>query len=346
MLKVYTNTFFLKPEFRKQIFPILLDIHFLKNQKILKYYSIVEHIKDADIAMFPIEFSNALINFKPEVDQFISLAKKYTTPIWVYTGGDYAYSLEDKSIYNFRLGGFKSKLNKRSFILPSFINDPYDKNLNESFKPLPKSDYPKIGFVGHANNSFLKYISEYKNYLKINLARIRGKKNTDYQSFFPSSHQRFFCLERFKNNTKIISNFILRKKYRAGAKTQKETQETTKEFFQNLFENPYTFCMRGGGNFSVRFYETLATGRIPVVLDTDCLLPLDNNIDWHNHALIINYKDRENVDEILLEFHKNISKHKFIEIQNNNRLLWKNKLERISYFKQIHDIFMYENSGT
>lgn len=340
MIKIFTNKFFLKPQFRRQIFPILLDIHFLKNKDVLDIYSLVDDIKNADIAVFPIEFSNAILKHKFEVEKFLKESKKQRLPIWVYTGGDFGYTLSDDNIYNFRLGGFKSKLNSKTIIMPSFLPDPYSKILKQNFKTISKTEQPSIGFVGHANKSLLKFIAEYKGYLKNNLVKILKTKKRDYQSFFPSSHERYFCLMRFKKNQEINSNFILRKRYRAGAKTQEDRIRTTQEFYENIYQNQYTFCMRGGGNFSVRFYETLAVGRIPILLDTDCRLPLYENIDWKKHTLIVDYKDRKNIDEKILEYHKSISNDQFIKIQENNRLLWKEQLNRVSFFKQIHNIFI------
>ena len=43
---------------------------------------------------------------------------------------------------------------------------------------------------------------------------------------------------------------------------------------------PFILCCRGAGNWSIRFYETLCAGRIPVLLDTDVVLPKEDKIDW------------------------------------------------------------------
>ena len=74
----------------------------------------------------------------------------------------------------------------------------------------------------------------------------------------------------------LTTNYILRSKYRAGVSREKDPFHPSRlEFVNNILGSDYTVCMRGGGNFSVRFYETLSLGRIPVFIDTDCLLP------WH-----------------------------------------------------------------
>ena len=65
------------------------------------------------------------------------------------------------------------------------------------------------------------------------------------------------------------------------------------EFYENMVSSDYIVCVRGGGNFSVRLYETLAMGRIPIFINTDCLLPLNKSIDWKKHVVWI---EREDID--------------------------------------------------
>ena len=53
-----------------------------------------------------------------------------------------------------------------------------------------------------------------------------------------------------------------------------------KEYYQNIDNTDYTLCIRGTGNFSVQFYQTLALGRIPIFINTDCILPFEKEINW------------------------------------------------------------------
>ncbi len=343
MLKFYTEIDLIIEENRSYVFPLLFDLYFRKNSVLSKYYSVVNSIEKADIIVLPLEYSFSLLNYKQELKALISNAKNHKKPIWIYTGGDYGFTFNDEQVYNFRLGGFKSKLNSKTILLPSFINDPYLENIKEDFVALKKQELPKIGFVGHATTGLMKYFKEFKKYLEINLQRIFGNKFADYQPFYPSSIKRLKCLNQFKLDKNVDSNFILRGKYRAGVKTSEDRERTTKEFYQNIFESPYTFSMRGNGNFSVRLYETLAVGRIPVLLDTDCLLPLNNKIDWKKHCVIIKKKDEELIPQKLIEFHNKISEKDFETLQIINRDLWVNYLTRHTFFKHIHDAFATKN---
>jgi hypothetical protein len=100
-----------------------------------------------------------------------------------------------------------------------------------------------------------------------------------------------------------------------------------------MYNNLYTFCLRGTGNFSVRFYETLAMGRIPVLINTDCKLPLESVINWNKHALIVDENDVNRLPEILLQFHKSHTKEELKIIQDKNRKLWEKQLQKRTYFK-------------
>lgn len=338
MLKIYTDRQFLIETYRREVFPLLFDIHFLTPNKLSEYFTIVNIITDSDVVIFPINYISFL-KYKPAFNNLIKQAKEHNKPLWVYTSGDYGFTNYISNSYTFRLGGFKSKLNKNNFIMPSFINDPY-LILEQDFSVLKKRPQPSIGFVGHAQSGILKYCKEWINHVKGAVKRIFKNQLVDKQAFYPSSIKRANYLSLLSKDIRLNSNFILRKNYRAGIQTEIDKQKTTQEFYNNICNNTYTFCSRGVGNFSVRFYETLAMGRIPVLLNTDCKLPLEDTIDWKQHCVIIEENEVSKMVEKILEFHNSKTEDQFLELQRNNRLLWKSKLLRDQYFIAIHDMFI------
>ncbi|WAC01956.1 exostosin family protein [Lacinutrix neustonica] len=162
----------------------------------------------------------------------------------------------------------------------------------------------------------------------------------DGQTFYPSSIKRAGYLSMLSKDNRLDTHFILRDKYRAGTTSTSGKQKSMDEFYENIFNNAYTFCSRGVGNFSVRFYETLAMGRIPVLLNTDCKLPLDSEIDWKNHCVIIKEAEVKTMPEKIVAFHERLSNEAFENLQLNNRKLWETKLMRHAYFIAIHEVFM------
>lgn len=338
MLKLYTDISFLTENNRSKVFPLLFDLHYVKNEQLLGFYELVDSVSDCNIVVFPIDYGS-FFRYKKTFLKLLTEAKNNKKPIWLYTAGDFGFTVHIPNSYNFRLGGFHSKLGDNAFVIPSFINDPYGTVLRHSLSVLKKEEKPSIGFVGHAKTGVAKYAKSYFSHLKLRFKYIVKSAYFDKQPFYPSGIKRAKYLNTLKRSENLDTNFILRDNYRAGAKDQKTKEETTVEFYNNIFDNLYTFCIRGVGNFSVRFYETLAVGRIPILLNTDCRLPLSNLIDWNKHVLILDPSSKVSLENQILQFHEAKSHEELSEIQKNNRKIWQTHLRRHSYFIKVHDIF-------
>jgi hypothetical protein len=335
MLKFYTNTKEITPENRRHVFPMLFDWFYLESAVAKQCFQFVETIESADICILPIDYGFYLSqNRSNDVDEFVSSAKVLGKMVWLYSGGDFGITLS-KEVVTFRFGGFHSKMNRSNFIMPSFVNDPYSSILENKWQPQTKQEQPTIGFVGNADGSFSKYAKELLIYGKQSLRRIFKKEHSDWQSFFPSSIIRFKLLEKMRYSDIIVANFMYRNKYRAGAKSDQQKKQTTLEFYQNMEMNLYTFCMRGSGNFSVRFYETLMMGRIPLLIDTDVRLPFHNEINWDEHCVLAS---SQNYIEKLYNFHHEKTNEELIEIQKKNRKLALELFNRQQYFLEIYKI--------
>lgn len=335
MIKVYTDTTYLTEEFRKIIFPVLLDIHFLKSTNALENFQLIKEIENADIVIVPVAINYFFKQKKQkELNQLIDKAITLNKKVWVYSAGDFGITFR-KDVTVFRLGGFKSKLSKNEAIMPLFVSDPYTYILNTDWFFLDKTEKPTIGFVGNANGKFSKKIKEILIFLKLNFKRQFDKSIGDYQPFFSSSSKRFKVLKNLEKSKAIICDFIYRNSYRGGAQTESQIKKSTVEFFQNIENNLYTICIRGAGNFSVRFYETLMMGRIPIVVLSDAKLPLESIINWENHAVLVT---QNNIVDKLSAFHNTFSNEEIIEIQKSNRELMLKLFLRVNYFKKIYQL--------
>jgi len=338
MIKLYTDTRYLTEAYRSQVFPVLYDLVFQKNKLVLEHYKLEEEILESDFVVMPIRY----INFVKENSAFktlLELARSHDKPLWIYTAGDYGFTSKIPNNFTFRLGGFNSKMPNTTFVTPSFINDPYKSFLSKGFGVLEKESKPSIGFVGHAKSGVTKYVKEYINHLKYRVKRIVKSQPIDKQSFYPSSTKRAKYLSLLAMSNDLDAQFILRNQYRAGSHSLEAQEKSSQEFYNNIYNTAYTFCIRGVGNFSVRFYETLAVGRIPILLNTDCRLPLDNVIDWSKHCLIIDETSGQPIVKQILNFHNNLSPDAFKLLQQSNRDLWLNKLRLDLYFIEVYKQF-------
>jgi hypothetical protein len=345
MIKLYYDKN-LRIEAKKyELFPLLEKLE-EKDSVLSEYYQIADSLEESDIGIVPLNVQFLYMNHKKnEVLQFFDNCKNHGKKTLIFSGGDFGYSIDAANIYSVRLGGFNTVLNNQTFMMPPFIHDPYEV-LNREFSTISKNDKPTIGFVGHANGSIIKLVKEYLLFVKGNLNRLKGKDLTDSQTFYPSGLKRYKYLNNLSGNASLECDFILRGQYRAGIRTSEEKETTTSEFYNNIRNNMYTFCLRGTGNFSVRFYETLALGRIPVLIDTDCRLPFADTINWNDHCVIIPESESDSIAERIINFHTEHSEERLISIQNENRNIWKNYLSKTSFFialtKELENLIQTE----
>ena len=77
------------------------------------------------------------------------------------------------------------------------------------------------------------------------------------------------------------------------------------EYIDHLMRNDYILCPRGGGNYSHRVYETMAAGRIPVLIDTDLVMPFPDVIPWQEISVWVPLADIDGSMNTLLISTKN-----------------------------------------
>jgi hypothetical protein len=292
---------------------------------------LVKDIKYATLLLIPYTIN---FFFENKMEKFLSnyndLCNQYGILGYAYISGDHPtkYKEFDKLVY-FRMGGFRSKLSSKNIGFPAALTDQYPKIFGTNkILTNDKKARPVVGFCGLATDKRSVILKQRLKYLLDFILGIKSKPYIKgFQPIFLSSIERYKILMQFEKSKFIETNFIFRDKYRAGAKNSKQLENTTKEYYSNIRESDYVFCLRGYGNFSIRLYETLMMGRIPILLNTDCILPFPDLIDWKEHLIIVEWHERNSISEIVNNFHSSITDQNFKDVQINNRLLWLEKLK-------------------
>lgn len=294
-------------------------------------------LKEADLILI-----SEPLNHQPDKEKYKKLAEINTIcrerNVLAYglISGDYGkVHPRFSNIIYYRMGGFRSQLDENNKAFYFLLSDQLKRIFNrDEIFIRQKEEKPTVGFCGHASYSIPKFFYEKLKLTQVNLNRIYNK-DFYLEPLFASAFERLKILKSIARSKDINANFVFREKYRAGAVTEQERRKTTLEYYNNIIESDYVVCLRGSGNFSVRFFETLMMGRIPIFINTDCLLPLEDEINWKNHVVWLEWKDRTNIAEIISNFHKNITREKFIRIQKENRKIWKSNLTIENYLRYI-----------
>jgi hypothetical protein len=285
-----------------------------------------EQAKNNDIAYF---YKDALSRYK----KVITFAGHDVANIKV----PYTNAIVFNSAYS------KSVRPANVFSYPHFFEDFQEKKYVD-FKVKKKSHIALIGFCGYAppintigKDKMIGLAKLLANYLDI-IQRYPDKVSHSYRA------RAIIGLNKSK---KIKQNFILKKNFAFGPQGQLNTGnivETNnnfrKNFIQNIIDSDYTLCVRGIGNNSVRFFETLCCGRIPIFINTDSTLPFDDIINWKEFCIWIEEKDIDRIDEIVANYHDNISEENFIAMQHKARKIWEDYLTPVGFFSNLYRLIM------
>jgi len=82
------------------------------------------------------------------------------------------------------------------------------------------------------------------------------------------------------------------------------SEEQKRAYTDHLQRNTYILCPRGSENYSFRVYEALSYGRVPVIIDTNVVLPPE--IDWERLSVRVPYGS---LDKILDYIHEDYHAH-------------------------------------
>ncbi len=266
----------------------------------------------------------------------VKVAKEAGKPMVVFSGGDYPARTPFSDVILFESAGYRSDPGYRYHsATPAFIGDYLEEYCGGELLVREKQAQPAVGFCGQASLSPIQ--TAYRTFrLKWQQHQYRQGKTKWEPAPFETSSFRSRVLKEFEGKDGIQTNYLLRSQYHGGDKNDKDLQARLKtDFVNNILNSDYTVCMRGGGNFSVRFYETLCLGRIPIFIDTDCLLPFQDAIEYKAIFPWIDMKDLPDASEILLDFHSRLSAEDFKNLQVTCRNLWIEHMTADGFFRDL-----------
>jgi hypothetical protein len=101
--------------------------------------------------------------------------------------------------------------------------------------------------------------------------------------------------------TSLRHSFVATHKYfeKMVPYEQERLRDRTRELFAN---SKFVLCPRGAGLSSIRFFDAMASGRIPVLIADHTKLPLQNCIDYENLIVRVPEQRLELLEESIIRF--------------------------------------------
>jgi len=300
------------------------------------YFKIVENTIESEVGFLPLTLNYYVKNNKLSlVDKMADLMEKNNQFLYVWVDGDHSINYYHQNCVFIKYFGNSTIQVKNEIIQPGDMKkDLLYEYYGGQFKKREKSDLPVIGFDGIANypkskllGTILKNALQHASY-KLLDAKIKP------EPIFPFLLKRKKILAQLKKSNKLKTNFKIRSSFAPG--TLGRDDQARKEFITNIIDSDYTFCFRGAANYSLRFYETLCLGRIPLFINSNCVLPFQDKVDWKNIICWVEENHIDNLVEKIQDYHQSMTKYQFIERQEYCREIWEKYLSKEGFLKHFY----------
>tara|TARA_Y100001934_G_C12304001_1_gene751443 strand:- start:281 stop:1411 length:1131 start_codon:yes stop_codon:yes gene_type:complete len=157
--------------------------------------------------------------------------------------------------------------------------------LRESVKSNVNSDqsicvpYPTYR-QGYAEHDISKYSINFVGSLVTHPVR---KKIAEY--YYSLDNSNIIMIPRFEYHGHIAGD-------------QNKVKKRNNEMIKMIKNTLITLCPRGAGMNSMRFYESLSFGRIPLLISDGCVLPFENRINYSDIIYRLNENEINEINEI------------------------------------------------
>ena len=281
-------------------------------------YFELANLASADLVVFPCDWTPALAK---EAERVVATAGEVGKPTAVFVAGDEHRTVRDAALV-LQTSLERSRRLPNEFALPAWSEDFLTAHLGGELPIRYKAPRPVVGFCGLAPGR--------------RGIRARLRAHDAHTSI------RARALRLLRAHPAVDTNFVVRDRFLGGAivggAIDTDTMRRVRsEYVQNIVDSDYVLCARGAGNFSYRLYETLSCGRIPILVDTDSVLPLDFAADWRAHCIWVDESDLDDIGDRVAQFHDAIGEDEFAELQRACRRFWEQYVTPEGFFAHFHD---------
>ena len=247
-----------------------------------------DDINKSDFIVMPYEYT-VEVEYTNITKNIIKESMKTGKKILIFYNSDFTNNIDVPNSIVFRTSFYRSTKREDEYALPGWSHD-YRGIVQNRCIYLEKANIPKISYCG-----YIDYLEKGNFNFKQRLNHSFNSRRKIKDNFGPRLRGKAVRNLYFKSG--IEADFIIREGFWGHISTDRNPSRL--EFIENLYGSPYALVTRGAGNFSYRFYEVLSAGRIPVFINTDCVLPYDDIINWKDYIIWIEENEIRKIANIL-----------------------------------------------
>ncbi len=303
---------------------------FSPTEKLTYNFDVKDKIDDTDFVLVPQPIMDTNQTTSSYLNRVLKCAEEYRKQALLLVGGDFSHHVNFKGFYVLKGTQYKRFIKDNEIIMPPFCED-----LGSRYGLIVRQKIikPVVSFCGWAGfDNKIRYIK----YLIRNLYNEIEKAvyfDATREVFKRGTYFRRKALHILKRSDRVDTRFITRSSFSGHAKTiELSPEQARSEYVENMINSDFVLAPKGDANYSVRFFEALSLGRIPILIDTECCLPLEDVIDYSKCILRVPYTDIARIGDIVADFYASLTEEQFAEMQKEARRVFVEYLRYDSFF--------------
>lgn len=291
------------------------------------FMRIVDDPNQADFFLLPHNYFSlkkikGIRGTKEYLAPLLRLAEASKKNILVFALADTDEYVDIPHAFVFRYGQYGYRKRDNEIIIPPYTEPAlsprlmeYRRNVWKGIALRNKEEKPTVSFCGWADfpniYRFLTYIVR----VGLAYARIYAFGDTHAIVRLHGIYWRRRAMHVLRGSHLLNTVFILRRSYSAQKGRDGENsisgEAAEKEYIESILHSDFVLAPRGNANASIRFFEALSLGRIPVLIDTDCILPFADKIKYEDFVVVVPYTDIKNAEKRIRVFYDTLSNEEF-----------------------------------
>ncbi|MBP9668961.1 MAG: exostosin family protein [Candidatus Pacebacteria bacterium] len=301
----------------------------------LSAITFTSQLEEADAVLVPQAMKRPSEVWNRYFESVYTQAQNVGKPTYLFIGGDLAHKTHVRREYVVAFKGteYRKSIEPNEIIFPGYVEDLGE---GREVSIRKKSAKPIVGFCGYAGFPNTKTIVRYlvKNVLLDVLAFMTH--NPQHLVYKRGIFFRRWAMEVLSHDARVKTNFIIRDSFGGNAATTKvDPTQARAEYIQNMLDSDFVLAPKGDGNYSARFYEALSLGRIPILIDTDMVLPLENALDYSKFILRVPHTEVHRLGEIVHDFYATLTDESFANMQRAARKAFAEHLRYDRFFAEV-----------
>ena len=261
------------------------------------------------------------------IQKFADLGGKLGIPVFIFCPGDLTDQIRfDPRVYVFRQSVYRSTMQPADIVMPTLTED-----FGDLLVLREKSTKPTISFCGQGG--YNKRSQQIKYYIKVCRWKLYALSNPVLNARIVGVYWRRKMLQACTNSSLVTTLFIIRNSFSGAYRTiELDPLLARKEYIDSIVHSDFVLAPKGDGNYSNRFLEALSFGRIPVLLNTDTVLPLEDDIDYRAHMVTVPMEKVSQTPHLVREWYDAHDALAWGLAQQKAREVYREKLRLDSFF--------------